>query len=110
VSTVTDNTSNFKKAFVEYMKIESDSDDDDGDADDDDQLSLPDVDEILNTEGNLITDGQDNVSVIQLPPQIRCACHSMNRLRMQSQLKSVTSNMAECVMSLLESVRQYGMQ
>jgi len=73
VGTVTDNASNFKKAFEFYMSCQ-DSDDEEDDEDGDENVTLLDVNEILletidDSTGSIIRSYRDI---------IRCVCHSLN--------------------------------
>ncbi|XP_015243119.1 PREDICTED: uncharacterized protein LOC107092915 [Cyprinodon variegatus] len=79
-STVTDNGSNFVKAFAMYQ-LESFSDDDDEDHDDD--VTFTDVAEVLNTAAE---------EGIVLPPHQRCASHTLNLISYSDVEKWFVSN------------------
>uniref|UniRef100_A0A3Q2FWN7 BED-type domain-containing protein n=1 Tax=Cyprinodon variegatus TaxID=28743 RepID=A0A3Q2FWN7_CYPVA len=81
-STVTDNGSNFVKAFAMYQP-ESFSDDDDEDHDDDDDVTFTGVAEALNT---VAEEG------IVLPPHQRCASHTLNLISCSDVEKWLVSN------------------
>ncbi|XP_038123771.1 zinc finger BED domain-containing protein 4-like [Cyprinodon tularosa] len=81
-STVTDNGSNFVKAFAMYQP-ESFSDDDDEDHDDDDDVTFTDVAEVLNTAAE---------EGIVLPPHQRCASHTLNLISCSDVEKWLVSN------------------
>ncbi|KAF3840272.1 hypothetical protein F7725_018989 [Dissostichus mawsoni] len=78
-STVTDNGSNFVKAFAMYQP-ESLSDDDD---DDEEEVIFTDVADVLNTAAE---------EGIVLPPHQRCASHTLNLISCADVLKWLLSN------------------
>ncbi len=78
VCTVTDNASNFGKAFAEYFVAETDASEDGNDNDEED-VSLTDVHDILSTVIPNDDIDADN-DFVQLQPHHRCACHSLNLL------------------------------
>lgn len=94
VGTVTNNASNFKKAFESYMSCQ-DSDDEEDDEDGDENVTLLDVSEIL-----LETIDDSTGSITQLPRHIRCVCHSLNLIAttdlILTHAKLAISNTAEC--------------
>ncbi|XDV45301.1 hypothetical protein PO909_013419 [Leuciscus waleckii] len=66
-ATVTDNGSNFVKAFREYAA----SDSEDEGSGEDEEVSFTDVQEVLSTE-------QEDPGHFTLPPHLRCASHTLN--------------------------------
>ncbi|KAK0137463.1 putative AC9 transposase [Merluccius polli] len=66
-TTVTDNGSNFVKAFKKYQPVEQDDSDDD-----EDEVTFTNISEALQTP----VDDEENV--ITLPPHQRCASHTLN--------------------------------
>ena len=74
-ATVTDNGSNFVKAFKVYQPIEDDECEDDEDGADD--VSFVDVDNVLQNRGDDVDDVDDAV-MVTLPPHHRCASHTLN--------------------------------
>ncbi|KAK0133195.1 putative AC9 transposase [Merluccius polli] len=69
VATVTDNASNFIKAFKTYHVVTSESDDDEDDEEGQDEVTFTDVSEALSVE---------NDGLLTLPPHYRCASHTLN--------------------------------
>lgn len=67
-ATVTDNGSNFVKAFKMYQPVESDSEDGE------DEVPFTDVNDVLHSNESQDGDGV----VIALPPHHRCASHTLN--------------------------------
>ena len=82
-STVTDNGSNFVKAFAVYQPQPL-SDDDDDDANDDEEVTFADVTDVLNTAA-----GDEE---IVLPPHRRCASHTLNLISCNDVEKWLVSN------------------
>ncbi|KAL2101773.1 hypothetical protein ACEWY4_003534 [Coilia grayii] len=78
-ATVTDNRSNFIKAFKMYELPASDSDE----GDDDEGVAFTDVGEVLSTN----PEGQ-----FSLPPHLRCASHTLNLISTNDVDKWLTSN------------------
>ena len=72
VMTVTDNASNFVKAFSEYAQPADDDDDNDNT---DDNVQIHDVQSVVSSTE--VDDGEDD-SVVYLPPHQRCAAHTLN--------------------------------
>jgi len=81
--TVTDNASNFRKAFSEYA-VEEDDDDDDA-VNEEIQPVCVDIESILNG------DYEGDSVLIQLPRHMRCVCHSLNLLATTDADKAVSS-------------------
>uniref|UniRef100_A0A667WTV6 HAT C-terminal dimerisation domain-containing protein n=1 Tax=Myripristis murdjan TaxID=586833 RepID=A0A667WTV6_9TELE len=81
-STITDNGSNFVKAFAMYQP-ESLSDDDDDDHDDDEEVTFTDVADALNSAAE---------EGIVLPPHQRCASHTLNLISCNDIDKWLVSN------------------
>ncbi|XP_059187943.1 uncharacterized protein LOC131970539 [Centropristis striata] len=69
-TTVTDNGSNFVKAFKRYQPVEHD-DEDEGE----DEVTFTDISEALQT--TVVNDDDDEIE-ITLPPHMRCASHTLN--------------------------------
>uniref|UniRef100_A0A3B3QSQ4 HAT C-terminal dimerisation domain-containing protein n=1 Tax=Paramormyrops kingsleyae TaxID=1676925 RepID=A0A3B3QSQ4_9TELE len=65
-STVTDNGSNFVKAFKRFQPVQEVSEDDE------DEVTFTDINDILQNSGG------DEVVMITLPPHQRCAAHTLN--------------------------------
>ncbi|XP_077081435.1 uncharacterized protein LOC143735224 [Siphateles boraxobius] len=65
-ATVTDNGSNFVKAFKKYQSVEED------DSEEDDEVTFVDINDVLQAR----VDEYDDV--INLPPHYRCASHTLN--------------------------------
>ncbi|KAJ8011289.1 hypothetical protein DPEC_G00056600 [Dallia pectoralis] len=86
VATVTDNGSNFVKAFKVYQPI-TESDDEEGESTptNDDDVTFLDLSEILSAEDK--GDGQ-----LSLPPHHRCASHTINLISTNDVNKYLTSN------------------
>ena len=85
VATVTDNGSNFVKAFKVYQPV-TESDDEEGETPtDNDDVTFLDVSEILSAEDE--SDGQ-----LSLPPHHRCASHTINLISTNDVDKYLTSN------------------
>jgi len=68
-ATVTDNGSNFVKAFKRYQPLEES----DSEEDDEDEVTFTDINDALQA-----TDDNDGDVVITLPPHKRCASHTLN--------------------------------
>ncbi len=89
VATVTDNGSNFVKAFKVYQPVtESDDETEEGEStptDDDEDVTFLDLSEILSAEDE--SDGQ-----LSLPPHHRCASHTINLISTNDVEKYLTSN------------------
>ncbi|XP_039541169.1 uncharacterized protein LOC120488610 [Pimephales promelas] len=68
-ATVTDNGSNFVKAFKRYQPLEES----DSEEDDEDEVTFTDINDALQA-----TDDNDGDVVITLPPNKRCASHTLN--------------------------------
>ena len=69
-TTVTDNGSNFVKAFKRYQPVNQEDEDED-----DNEVTFTDVNEALQT-----TVDDDDDDAIILPPHMRCASHTLNLL------------------------------
>lgn len=69
-STVTDNGSNFIKAFKKYQPVEEDDSEDD-----EDEVTFMDINDILQKS---VGEDDDEGVVITLPPHQRCASHTLN--------------------------------
>ncbi|KAK1888644.1 putative AC9 transposase [Dissostichus eleginoides] len=82
-ATVTDNGSNFLKAFKVYEQQHPASDSDEGD-EEDQVVAFTDVGEVLSTN---LEQGQ-----FSLPPHLRCASHTLNLISGNDVEKWVTSN------------------
>ena len=79
VCTVTDNASNFKKAFKEYVTPVQDEDADENDAEEDEgELTLVDVDSVLKQDKSAADDDDEPDDYIHLPTHHKCVCHSLN--------------------------------
>lgn len=68
-ATVTDNGSNFVKAFKRYQPLEES----DSEEDDEDEVTFTDINDALHATGD-----NDGDVVITLPPHKRCASHTLN--------------------------------
>ncbi len=69
-STVTDNGSNFVKAFKEYQPVEEDES-----GDDEDEVTFMNINDVVQ---NSVGDDNNDDVVITLPPHQRCASHTLN--------------------------------
>uniref|UniRef100_A0A8C4H9B9 HAT C-terminal dimerisation domain-containing protein n=1 Tax=Dicentrarchus labrax TaxID=13489 RepID=A0A8C4H9B9_DICLA len=87
VATVTDNGSNFVKAFKVYQPVtESDDETEEGESTPtDDDVTFLDLSEILSAEDE--SDGK-----LSLPPHHRCASHTINLISINDVEKYLTSN------------------
>lgn len=72
VCTVTDNASNFKKAFDTFQICKDSDDEEDDDIESDKLTTVVDVVEILSKQDD------SNDSIIHLPKHLCCTCHSLN--------------------------------
>ena len=89
---VTDNGSNFVKAFKEFevdVELARDSDDEEV-ADTVDDIEQIDVDELIQSQHNEST--EVNEDVIILPPHQRCASHTLNLVGINSPLAAAKAN------------------
>lgn len=69
-STVTDNGSNFVKAFKKYQPVEEDDSEDE-----EDEVTFMNIHDVLQ---NSVGGDDDDDAVITLPPHQRCASHTLN--------------------------------
>lgn len=83
-ATVTDNGSNFVKAFKVYEQQHPASDSDEGDDEEDQGVAFTDVGEVLSTN---LEQGQ-----FSLPPHLRCASHTLNLISGNDVEEWLTSN------------------
>lgn len=70
-STVTDNGSNFVKAFKRYQPVEEEDDEDD-----ENEVTFTDINDVLQNSGG--DDDNEVDVVITFPPHQRCAAHTLN--------------------------------
>jgi len=98
--TVTDNASNFAKAFKTFAAPDSDDSDDEEDDDDPQFVSVLEIIEQADTDSDMY-----------LPPQLKCAAHTLNLIATTDADKAVANkSYSRILQGSFGSARHYGMQ
>ncbi len=103
-STVTDNGSNFVKAFKRYQPVEEEDSEDD-----EDEVTFTDINDVLQNSGG--DDGDGGEVVITLPPHQRCAAHTLNLVSctdVDKWLLSKKHKQKQSTEALPQNVQAYG--